>query len=260
MGGVISPAQLTHLLPIPVIGAIPSLRRKRDQTSVADTIISAPLSSYSESFRRIRMAIDQATGAEDRDSIVVMVGSANPAEGKSTTSLSLARSYAQLGRSVLLIDGDLRKPAVHTYLQIKPERGFLDYLRNPGEKSDIGEFYVADPMSKAGVIVGRGRSDVPTDQLLMSSHFTDMIASARTAMDVIIIDTSPLNSVVDPQYVARHADAVLLCFRFSETAQSDIRMAYQRAEESVRPDTPILAVLNHDAGRGRNYYGAYYSY
>lgn len=261
VGGVISPTQLANVVPAQAVGSIPAIRRKRELTSIADTVITAPLSAYAESFRRVRMALDQAVGAETRDNFVVMVGSANPAEGKSTTALSLARSYAQLGKSVLLIDGDLRKPAVHSYLDITPERGFLDYLKNPGEKPDISAFYVADPLSKAGVIVGRGRSDIPTDQLLMSPQFSDMIASARASMDVIIIDTSPLNSVVDAQYVARHADIVLMCVRFGDTSQADVRLAYQRIDESVRPQTPVVAVLNHDAGRnGGRYESGYYNY
>ncbi|KAJ55697.1 hypothetical protein ACMU_13500 [Actibacterium mucosum KCTC 23349] len=262
VGGVISATQLANILPAQVVGSVPAIRRKRELSTIADTIVTSPLSAYSEAFRRIRMAIEQAISAEDRDSLVILVASANPAEGKSTTSLALARSYAQMGKSVLLIDGDLRKPSIHSFIDVQPERGLLEYLKSEDEHSDIGEFYVADPLSKVGVIVGRGRSDVPTDQLLMSSKFAEMLNSARKAMDVIIIDTSPLNSVVDAQYVARHADVALLCFRFGETSQQDIRLAHQRAEESVRPGTPVLALLNHDAGRSGGYYynSGYYSY
>lgn len=261
IGGVISQNQLENILPIPVAATVPFLKQKREQISLADTILSAPLSAYSESFRRLRATIDRMVPAHDGRGILIMVCSANPSEGKTTGALSLARTYAQLGKSVALIDADLRKPTVHNYLGVEPEFGFFEYLKNPEGAPEGESFYVADPLSSTGVVVGRGRSDVPTDQLLMSREFQLLLKNAREAMDVIIVDTSPLNSVVDAQFIAPFADAAVICVRFGETSQRDLRLAHQRLVEGLRDDVPVVAVLNQEAGRMAAYdESGYYSY
>lgn len=260
LGGVTSLHQLGHVLPTPVATSIPLVDPNKAQLTVADNIVDAPLSVYSEALRRLRASIDMSLRNSATDTPVIMVTSAIPAEGKSSLALALARTYALAGKSTLLLDADLRKPTLHKYLGLSPERGFVEYLQGDEIVSQDGSFYDSDPRSPLGAVLGRQRSDQPTDQLLQSSIFETLIENARNAMDVVIIDTSPLIPVVDARYVAQYADVVVNSVRFGVTTQSDLRLAYEQLSHSVAPGTPILSVLNHDDSKVSDYrYTGYYN-
>ncbi|SLN13328.1 Tyrosine-protein kinase ptk [Aquimixticola soesokkakensis] len=261
LGGITSTSQLGNVVPARVAGAIPLIELKPEQLSIADNIIDEPLSVYAESVRKLRAVIDRA--AMDRKTegaLVIMITSSIPAEGKTSLSLALARTYALAGKSTLLIDADLRKPMIHRQLGLEPQRGFLEYLRDPQNVGDDESFYDADPKSHLGTILGRQRADVPTDQLLLSNTFESLMRNSRSAMDVVIVDTSPLVPVVDARYIAPYADIALEVVRFGVTGQGDLRNSYTQITESVRPGVPVLTVLNLDEGTTRGYrYDGYYA-
>jgi polysaccharide biosynthesis transport protein len=260
VGGITSTSQLAMVLPAPVATAIPRTEQKKGQFTVADNIVDAPLSVYSESMRRLRASIDQSVRGKGGDCTVIMVSSSIPAEGKSTIALALSRTYALAGKTTLLLDADLRKPSLHKYLDLKPEQGFLEYLRDPGKLAENKQFYAADPRSPLVAVLGRSRSEIPADQLLQSSLFENLLKNARAAMDIIILDTSPLIPVVDARYVAPHADVVVNCVRFGATGQIDLRSAFEQLNGGIRPGTPIFSVLNHDENRAAGYhYDGYYA-
>ncbi|MCV6823119.1 MULTISPECIES: GumC family protein [Halocynthiibacter] len=256
-GGITSVAQLANVLPIPVGGAIPKVEQQVGHFSVADTVIQAPLSPYAESVRQLRASIDLGVLTPKGKCTVVMVTSAFPSEGKSSLALALARTYAVAGKSTLLVDTDLRKPSLHQYLGLTPQTGFFDYLRYPEKLAAQSGFYDTDTLSKVGVVLGRGRADVPTDQLLQSAIFERFLDKAREAMDVIILDTSPLLPVVDAIYIARHADVVLNCVRYGGTGQTNLREALDRLARGVQPSTPVYSVLTHNRSRGSDYENTY---
>lgn len=261
IGGIVSEGQLTNILPAPVATTVPWIKPSRDQLSVADTVVSSPLSAYSESLRRLRAALDQRLLPEQGRGAIILLCSADPAEGKSTLSLALARTYKALGLNTVLIDADLRKPSIHGYLGAAPEKGLLDFLKNPTETEDLAEISVVDPLSQLVSIVGRGRSDIPTDQLLLTNVFSALLEQSKSSADITVIDSPPVNSVVDAQLLAPFADAIILSVRFGTTSQYDVRSAYQRLAENSRPGTPILTVLNQDTehGSSKDDYG-YYGY
>ncbi|SEL10292.1 GumC family protein [Pacificibacter marinus] len=260
VGGITSLSQLRNIITTGVvIGSVPKVVLTDTQLGVGDLVIDEPMSSFSESLRRIRANIDQ----ELRDTVdgcaIIMVTSANSNEGKSSLSLSLARTYANAGKNVLLIDGDLRKPSQHKLLGVQPNEGFLDYLSNPGGDSDIDRsFYITDSKSRAGVILGRGQADVPTDQLLQTETFLNLMKSARKNMDIIIIDTPPMLPVVDARYIAQHADAIIMAVRYGMTSQSDVREGFVQLEAAKRSKVSIYTVLNCDETKATD--NAYYSY
>lgn len=272
VGGITSPLQLANIVPARVGTSVPFVEPTSGQTSLADNVISAPLSNYSEAVRRLRASIDQALRARDKDrSIfndgagaergkVILVTSSIPAEGKTTTALALARTYAAAGKKTLLIDADLRKPTLHRQLGLKPESGFLNFLQDPSGTGEAAQFYGRDPLSSVEVILGANRSDVPTDQLLNSATFENLIAEARESMDVTIIDSPPLVPVVDAQYIAAQADAIVLAIRYAVTGQSELRQAYSDISDAMPADTVLLTVLNHEEGKKSSYrYQGYYA-
>ncbi len=261
VGGITSAQQLAHIVSARVGSVVPRSDQRADQLSVSDNVVDAPLSVYSESIRRLRAMVDQhaVDPGKDMGKIVVVVSSI-PAEGKSSLSLSLTRTYAQAGRRSLVIDADFRKPALHRYLGLTPKTGFLDYLRDPAGVADTSNFYERDPKSSAGVIMGHGRANMPTDQVLQSATFEAMIGHARQELDVTIIDTPPLIPVVDARYILPYADAVVLAVRYGMTSQSDLREAFAQISDCIRENVPVLTVLTHDETRLGTYrYSGYYA-
>ncbi len=272
-GGVTSPNQLQNILPIRLGGVIPKVSSTEVGEPLADRVVNDPMSPFSESYRKLRASIDEEIGDEGKGKLI-LVTSSIPAEGKSTTALALARTYAAAGKTTLLIDADLRNPSINGFLGAESEIGLLEFLlermklssvgssaSNNGMKDapDVEKFYVLDPMTNAGIILGRKKSNVPTDAPLQSKAFLELIRGAQNSFDIIIIDTAPLIPVVDTRYVAPHVDAALLCVRFGEATQSEVRGAYEQLAKATRGEAKILSVLSCSETSSRGYrYDGYY--
>jgi capsular exopolysaccharide synthesis family protein len=267
IGGFTGDEQLAQVLKLPVAATVPRQRAKSEKESVANTVVTTPLSGFSESIRRIRANIDQSVRHAGPDkppaTKVIMVTSTAPNEGKTTLSLSLARSYALTGQRTLIIDCDLRKPSLHRHLNIESSTGLLDYLSSDGDGVPLQSIISSDPLTSTTTILGARRSNLPTDQLLSAVSFARLIRAARNSFEVIVLDTPPVGPVIDGHYVAPHADAIVFVTRWATTSQSDARKAVTGLMAARQPDTQVLAVLNHqDETRSAHYrrYGSYYSY
>lgn len=266
IGGVTSASQLRNVLQAKVPATIPLQEVRKEQAVVADQIATAPLSPYAETFRRIRSAIDLALrDMKDPPTSgkIILVGSALPAEGKSTTAIALARTYARAGHPTLLIDADLRRPSIHTYIGVGSEIGLLSYLR--GETSSESEAIqpVQDPLSELTVITGGGRSNEPTDQLLGSQTFASLLQAARERFEYVIIDSPPVLPVVDARYLAQYADVIVQVVRHATTTQSEARSAATQLQETMRENAQFVGLLSHEArARRQGYYykGRYMDY
>ncbi len=269
VGGVTSADQLRDILHARIATSIPKANQGASQLSLADSVISSPLSLYAESIRRLRATIDQSFrirdprgehASADPAGKVIMITSGLPYEGKTTTALALARTYALAGIKTLLIDADLRRPTLHKQLGLTPEQGFADYLRDLEIKRVASSFYGRDAIANLSVVMGARRSETPTDQLLDSAAFDELIRHARDDFDIVILDTPPLIPVVDARYVAHYADAAIMLVRYSVAHQRDIRSAAAQLQEALHTEAEFFAVLNHEQGRQRRYsYYGYYS-
>ena len=269
IGGITSENQLRDVLHTRVATAIPLVTVKSEtQRSIADSVISDPLSPYSEAIRRLRATIDlsakgprAATPQEPAaDGRVIVVTSSIPAEGKSTTSLALARAFAQANRRVLLIDADLRKPTVHKLLGFPSTHGLADWLQSPASEELGRDLVVKDSISTVSLALGAGRAHAETDQLLGGEAFATLLRMARSAFDITIIDTPPVLPVVDARYLIGYADTVVMVVRFGMTNQADLRAAMSIVNDSKDPDAELFAVLNHQPGSAKSYrYSGYYT-
>jgi polysaccharide biosynthesis transport protein len=271
IGGITSLSQAEAVLRVPALAALPRQRSARrgttDTQNAADLLVTAPLSAFSESVRRLRIGVDQAmrqheAGGGMKRGRVVVVASAAPGEGRTTVALALARAYALSGVSTLLIDCDLRKPSVHKLLGMESSGGLLDYLAASGDPADLKSIITVDGGSGARVIFGAKRSNIVTDQLIAGATFGRLIDAARDSFDVIILDTPPIGAVVDGLYLAGIADAVACVVKWSGTPQHDVRAAVAALSAARRPTTPIVAVINqedssHATRRGK--YADYYA-
>ncbi len=275
-GGVTAASQLANIIPAKVGAVIPKIGSSGGGKSVADKVVNEPMSQFAEAFRKLRASVDQTCGAATDRGRVILVTSAIPAEGKSTTALSLARTYALAGKKTLLIDADLRNPSIHGFIGENPEYGLMDFLmseeqaENASAKSGdatgegatpelVDEFYGVDPLSNLGIILGSRRANTPTDAPLQTDAFLEMIAETRGAFDVVVIDTAPLLPVVDTQYIAPLVDAAVICVRFGEANQAELRTASTLLGDTLATDAQTVTVLNCFEGIKQSYrYDGYY--
>ncbi len=268
VGGFSSEAQTESILKLPVVSSIPRQRTLKragaESFTVADALVVAPLSVYSESIRRVRIGVDQAlrragNETERQGGIVIAVTSAAPNEGKTTISLSLARAYALAGLSTILIDCDLRKPSVHRQLGMDASEGLLDYLTSNASQ-ELRSIVTVDDASGAQVVLGSRRSDVATDQLIAGRTFTTLVNAARKNFDVVILDTPPIGPVVDGLYLAGMADAVVFVVKWSATPQQEVRGAVASLATAKPEHVPMLVLLNQQGANPSAYKGRYAGY
>ncbi len=271
IGGVTSTAQLGNVIQARIPVAIPALSMNGAERMPADEIMVAPLSQYSESFRKLRLAVDtnlhqslserNIPDTERRKARVVLICSALPGEGKTTTAIALARTYAVSGQRTLLIDCDLRKPSVASYFKLQQQDGLIDYLTSEKDDSELVVTPVLDQLSNLELVTAGSRSTQPTDQLVNSPRFASLLEVVRDAFDVIVIDSPPLLPVVDTRYLAQMADIAVLIVRFSNTTQGEVREASHQVQDALRPGVRMLGVLNRQTERSgkRGYYNGAYS-
>ncbi|MDX6767103.1 MAG: Wzz/FepE/Etk N-terminal domain-containing protein [Candidatus Methylacidiphilales bacterium] len=280
IGGFTTEGQVSAVLRLPVAAVIPKHRSGKNAPtgteagdSAANTLITAPLSVYAETVRRVRAEIDQALRRSEEAGTpplpgqkapgkVLMVSSAAPGEGKTTMALSIARAYAISGRSVLLIDADLRKPSIHRQMGVEASTGLLEHLMKPANDEGLSDILFTESETGLLALVGARRSDIPTDQVIASKAFDDLIHLARTHFEMVVIDTPPVGPVVDGLYLAKFADAIAFVVRWASTSQRDARDAAHSLEPAKRPGVPTLVILNQQEGSAasyRNKYAGYYN-
>lgn len=266
IGGFTTEGQVEAVTRVPIATVIPHHSDAQGRPSISDYLVESPLSMFAESIRRLRVAIDHLlpqpirNGKGKKQGRVIMISSALPNEGKSTVALSLARTLAISGASTVILDCDLRKPSIQRQLDVALTAGLADLLSGSIPTNDLSEVVRDDPKTDLTVVLGDRRSDVPTDQLFMTGTFSKLIASATERFDYVILDTPPIEPVVDGLYLAKYADLIAYVIRWAKTPQSVTVKALKKLNESKREDTKIVTLLNQqELGQSTQYY-AYRDY
>jgi capsular exopolysaccharide synthesis family protein len=186
-----------------------------------------PLSPIAESYRELRNAILLATpGHPPRDFAVT---SCQPGEGKTTTALNMATALAQLGRRVLLVDTDLRRPRCHQVLKAASTRGVSTYLTGAGDARTL-----VQPTEIDGVfLLPAGPIPPNPAELLDAPRFLELVAELRSGehWDHIIYDSPPVLSVVDPLVIGRHTEGLVVVVRSGFTTREAGRLGMQKIEQ-----------------------------
>ena len=119
--------------------------------------------------------------------------------------------------------------------------------------------FTRDPASPLALIMGAGRSEFATDQLLNTATFEALMSQARNVYDITIIDSPPLLPVVDARYIAPQADAVVMLVKWAATNQSDLRAAIQPLRGAMNERASLFPVLGQSVARPRtSRYNDYY--
>jgi len=241
---------------LPVLAEVPRIGRT-DQTDIVAAV--APLSRAAEAFRAVRSSllfaratmVDEHTSAgrhRDGDTklfepdhvepLVIMVASAAPSEGKTTTTANLAAVFAESGASVLVVNCDFRRPSIHRYFDVDDEPRHVHETKIDGVK--VVTNVLSDPAANPSQVVAAQRQ---------------VVAAARGRFDVILLDTAPLLTANDAIEMVASADLVLLVARSEETTYENARRA---AEVLQRLDAPMAGVVLTAVKGATNDYYYYY--
>ncbi len=218
--GFVDAQALQDATGLPVLAQLPLLPSRRPARLLA-ALTAADATAATEGFRHLRTAL-LLRGATVPQ--VILSTSAIPGEGKTTQAIGLAQSMASLGRRVLLIDGDLRQGAFRRYFRLRGTDGLAAVI--------LGHIALAaatEPSAIPGVdLLAGGATDATGAETLFLPGLADVIAQARGAYDVVVIDAPPVVPVPDALALARHADAVVLAVRWDKTPASVLLAATEK--------------------------------
>ncbi len=208
--------QLRSLYGLPILGRIPKESKSADTALAPERLSPATLEAY----RTLRATLAASRrGTNTADAPAVLVTSASPSEGKSTTAINLASSLALAGNSVILIEADLRRPAIGAALGVKADHGgtgtvllgmteLEDALVETKAYGRYLRLLLADQSGAA--------SGFMADQLFLPAA-QNLVQEAKGLADYVIVDSPPLAEVIDALPLAQQVDEVLVVVRLGRT-------------------------------------------
>jgi exopolysaccharide transport family protein len=177
-----------------------------------------PQSQMAESYRALRTSLLLSNiGAPPK---VIMITSALPQEGKTTTSINCAVVLAQKGVRVLLIDADLRRPSIHKTLGMGPRSGLSNVLTG---SATLQQTITRSPVLPNLSVLPAGTPPPNPAELLASTNMRDVLEELRGQYDHIVVDTPPTLSVTDAVVLSPRADAIVLVIRSGQTTKQALR-------------------------------------
>jgi polysaccharide biosynthesis transport protein len=188
---------------------------------------------------------------------VLLVSSPNAGEGKTTSVCNLGASFAEIGRRVLLIDADFRKPRLHEIFGIPNDKGLLNLLAEKGESSaeSLNSFVRPTGVPRLSVLTA-GAASVPVVTLLHSDRLAGLFEHFRSEYDLVLIDSAPLLLVPESRILARSTDGLVLVLRAGVTTPEMALAARRRALED---GTLLVGTVLNDWKPDTTDYYRYYS-
>lgn len=266
------PEQASRLLEAPVVGTLPRVKNWRTQL-LPGASAAAPgqagdfglvksnngngsyiSNTYQESVRTLRNSILLADF--DRQLRSLLITSAVPGEGKSTTAVNLAMAHAEQQKKTLLIDADLRRPSIHKTMQLNSTQGMTDVVAQSRNWRDV---MVKDAVHNLDVLPAGPPSRHASD--LVGQALSTILQEAGRDYDLIIVDGPPLLGFAEPLQMATAADGVLIVTQAGETSRKAVGSVVQTL---VRLRANIVGIvlnqITNDMSDSYYYYGSYRKY
>jgi succinoglycan biosynthesis transport protein ExoP len=228
-----TPEQTQAISGLPSLGMIPlgsklgadhgagrrlSVARSREAVELVTQ--SRPQSQMAESYRALRTSLLlTSVGGPPK---IILITSALPQEGKTTTSINSAIVLAQRGTRVLLVDADLRRPSIHKTLGMGPRAGLSNVLTG---NATLEQAIIRSTILPSLFVLPAGTPPPNPAELLASSNMRDVLTELREQYDHIVIDTPPTLSVTDAVVLSPSADSVVLVIRSGQTTKQALRRA-----------------------------------
>jgi succinoglycan biosynthesis transport protein ExoP len=220
-------------------------------------------SLVAESFRVVLTSI-LFSGANGNQPRVLVLTSAAPGEGKTTVASNLAIAISEIRLKVLVIDGDMRKPRLHTVFDVDNQRGLSTLLSERPLAESALEGVIQQSSIPGLFVLPSGPETPAAANLLHSANLAELLARFRKEFDMIVIDTPPMLQMPDARVIGRLADGVILVARAGVTTRDAALAARQRfAEDRIRVLGTILNYWSPKHAPGGYYgyrsYAGYYS-
>ena len=211
---------------------------------------SRPQSQMAESYRALRTSLLLTTvGAPPK---TILITSALPREGKTTTSINTAVVLAQKGTRVLLIDADLRRPSIHKALGLGPRVGVSNVLTGG---ATLQQATVRSSVLPNLYVLPAGTPPPNPAELMASAQMLDLLAEVREQYDHVIVDTPPTLSVTDAVVLSTRVDAVVLVIRSAQTTKPALRRSRDiLVQVNARVAGVLLNAVNLDSADYYYYY------
>ncbi|CAN5416317.1 polysaccharide biosynthesis tyrosine autokinase [soil metagenome] len=263
--GLATAADVERELGLPHIGSVPTVASVADRNDrnrpPADYLLDKPLSAFAEAVRALRTSIVfSRVGSQVK---LVMIASSLPGEGKTTTAVCLARSAAQAGQRVIIVDCDLRRRSVNRLLNIDPTIGLLEVLNG---QATLQAAVVSDTASGA-YILPLAHSDFTPKDVFQSAAMAELLKNLSNQFDLVILDTAPVLAVAETRVLASKVDAVVFLARWRKTPEKAVDNSLRLLEQSGAHIAGVALVqvdMNAQARYGYGdqgyYYGEYKKY
>lgn len=243
-----NPEELAKAMDVPIVGYFADLGRK---FSSGLFVARHPRSLTAEAFRTLRANIELQN--LDNGPLAILITSPDTGDGKTSVAVNLAVSFAQGGKKVILVDGDLRKPSIHSFFDVQDRRGLTDLLRG-GIKLDMA-LRKWDHGDLRFITVGD--ESVLPDLLLTPDNVSELVSQLKEKADVIIFDSSPF-LVSDAMIFAAKVDGVLVVIRPGYTSREMAKIMKERI--GIAGGKIMGLILNRIPLRRIGYYGNYRYY
>jgi capsular exopolysaccharide synthesis family protein len=248
----------------PVLAEVPKLTRAELRDHGIHHLSRPRLASFREAYRMLRTSIllmgstdgqssDGVVGAAEQLLVsgpqVILITSALPGAGKSTTVANLAVAMAESGRRVLICNADFRAPQVHLAFGLEPGPGLTDLLTEAEGTQHLAD--MVHPTNVPGVSLVHSGTTIDSAAELVATRGARLLQEARSIADVVLLDTAPLLVVSDASELLPAVDAVIMVARAGQTSRDAARRS---AELLDRAGIPVLGVVLIGAQSPISYY------
>ncbi|MDO9080167.1 MAG: polysaccharide biosynthesis tyrosine autokinase [Desulfuromonadales bacterium] len=251
------PEEAQRLIGAPLLAVIPFIDSDEEQQADLQTAMIThlrPKSAIAEAFRTLRTSLHFS--AINREKQILIVTSTFPGEGKSTIAANLAITLSQTGARVLVIDGDLRRPSLHSKFKHSKIPGLSELL--------AGDVASASVLHDTGIanlsLMTAGTIPPNPAELLGSEKMADLLTALRAQYDHIIIDAPPVLAVTDAPLLTNRCDLVLVVL---ETERVPVKAAQRMVEMLANVQAPVGGIVINDKSNSSmeryGYYGRNYS-
>jgi len=242
------PEDVEHKLRLPLLGVIPKAQGRNPDGDLDD-----PKSAVSEAYNSLRGALLYSTtnGLPQ----VLLVTSAQPEEGKTTTSYAIASGLARMGRRVVLIDADLRRPSVHRRIGYDNARGLTSLLTT----TDAYDSALQLSSQPQLTLMPSGPIPPSPTELLASTRMEQLVTELARNFDVVVIDSPPILGLADSPVLSAIADGVIFVVESNRGRRGALKGALRRLR-AMRPIVLGAVLTKFDPARSGNRYSEYYGY
>jgi capsular exopolysaccharide synthesis family protein len=229
---------------LPVIGTVENISKKLSNGVVL--VKNYPKSSFAETFRNMRVRIEYMAQRESK--ITVLVTSTEPADGKTFIATNIASVYQLMGKKVVIVDFDLRRPSVAKTLQVETQKGISNYLIGQVSLEDI---IISHP-DYGFDIIPAGTLPPNPSELIKTAKTKQVLEHLKETYDYVVIDCSPVGLVSDAYILSSLADTTLYVVRRAKTSKSFFKSVINQLKYDGVEN--IALVFNDVKGR-EGYYG-----